>query len=76
MCQQPVPCGQIDDTTAAKPAADPPRHLPGFVQLFPRQAPRVTHGARQPVEQPVARKAIEIVAGEPSLRRDRERHGS
>ena len=74
MCQKPVPRGEIDDAATSKPAADAPRHLPSFVELFPRQAARMTRGARDAVEQPITRKSLEVVVGEPSLRGNGERH--
>ena len=59
MRQKTVPCGQIDDAAAPEPAADPPRHLPGFVELFPRQAARMTRDARHTVEQTIAGESLE-----------------
>jgi hypothetical protein len=64
-----VTAAEIDDPTAAKQAADAPGHLPGFIQLLPRQTPRMTHGARQPMEQRATREPVEIVIRQPTAGR-------
>ena len=74
--EQTVPASEVDDTAAAKVAADALRHLPGFVQLFTRQAARMAGGAGDAVKQRAAGKAIEVAIGEAGARRRRKRRGA
>ena len=75
MRQQAMAGGQIDDAPAAEHPAHAPGHLPSFVQLFSRQARRVTHGARDAVEERLVRKTIDVPIGQASAGRVGE-HGS
>jgi hypothetical protein len=72
--EQAVSGGQIDHAPAAKDTSNAPRHLPRLVEFLARQTARVTHRARDPIEQRVARKAIEIAIGEAPFGGNRECH--
>ena len=75
MREQPMSGGQIDDAAAAENATNAPRHLPRLVQLLARQAAGMTHRVREPVEERVARKALQVAVGEADFRRHGECHG-
>ena len=74
MCEQAMSGAKIDDAAAAKHPPDASRHLPGFVQFFPRQAARMTHGARDAIKQRFTGKPFDVVIGQPAFRRMRKRH--
>ena len=76
MSQQPVASRDVNDATAAKETPDSPRGLPCFEELFSWQAPCVAHGAGEPMKERVVREAAEIVVGQSSAGRERERHAS
>ena len=59
--------GEVDDATAAEETPDAPGHFPGFVEFLAREAAGMTDGARNPVEQGVAGKPIEIAVCEASF---------
>jgi hypothetical protein len=71
--EQPVAAGEIDDPAAAEPAASAARHLPGLVELLPRQAARFANGPADPIEERVRREPTEIVHRQAVLRAVRER---
>lgn len=66
MGEQSVSAAEIDDASSPKEPAHPPRHLPGFIQFFARQTPRVAHGTGEAMKEPVARKATEVPIGQSS----------
>jgi len=78
--EQAMARGQVDDSTAAKVAAHPPRHLPGLEELLSRQAFRLTDGARQPSEERATweelhcavRQAISRGTAKPSAKAERD----
>ena len=74
MSKQPVTTGDVDDAAPAQETPDSPRSLPRLEELLARQAPRTAHSAGEAIEERVVRKAAEIVVGESSARRKRERH--
>ena len=76
MRKQPMAAGDVYHTAAAKQTPDSPRGLPRLEQFLARQASCVTHGTRQPMKERVVREAGEIVVGQSSARRKRERHAS
>ncbi len=60
---------EIDDASAAKNAARATRDLPGLVELLARQTAGMAHGARDAVEERLAREASQIVIRQPGARR-------
>ncbi len=72
MGEQSVSAAQVDDAAAAKEPPDASRDFPRLVQLFARQASRVTDRPRYAIEQRVGRKAIEVSIGQTSVGRSRE----
>ena len=69
MGEEAVAAAEIDDAASTEETPHAPRHFPRFVQLLAWQTPGVTDGSRQPAEQRVVGKAIEIAFGEPSFGR-------
>ena len=63
-----MPGGEIDDTSAAKDAADATRRLPRFVEFLAREAARMTHRAGEAIEQGRTRKPRQIAIGKAPLR--------
>jgi hypothetical protein len=72
--KKPVPTGDVDDAAPAQETPDTPRSLPRLEELLARQAPRMAHSAGEAIEECIVREAAEIVVGESSARRKRERH--
>jgi hypothetical protein len=68
-----MPRTEINDAAAAKPAPDPSRHLPGFVEFFPRQALRRTDRASEAIKQGATGKSIQVMARQTLLRGDGKR---
>ena len=50
MREHPVTAGDVHDPSAPEQPPHAAAHLPRFVQLFPRQAPGMTHGPRDAIE--------------------------
>jgi hypothetical protein len=69
MGEQSVAAANVDDASAAKEPPDAAGDFPRFVQLFARQASRVTDGPRYAIEQRVSRKAIEVSVRQTSVGR-------
>ena len=65
MCKHAVSARKVDHATATEEAPYASSCLPGFVQLLARQAARITHHAREPIEERVAREPPKIVRREP-----------
>lgn len=76
MREQPMTTGDVYDAAPAKETPDSPRRLPCFEQFLSRQAAGMAHGTSQPMKQRVVREATEVVVGQSSARRERERHPS
>jgi len=66
--EEAMPGGQIDDAAAAEETADATRDLPGFVELFAREAAGGADDASDTIEQCAAREPPRIACGETSLR--------
>ncbi len=67
--QQAMTSPEIHYTTAAKKPPGPPRNLPGLVQLLARETSGSADGSRDPVKQGLFGKTLQIVNGQPRLRR-------
>ena len=59
--EQAVSGGQVDDASAAEEPPRPACDLPGFVELFARQAARGADGAADAIEQGCGGKPLEVV---------------
>lgn len=63
-----MPRAEVNDAATAKQPADTTGDFPCFVEFLARQAPGVTHGAANSIEQGLPGEAAEIVIGEAFLR--------
>ena len=67
-----MPAAEIDHTAAPEASPDTSCDFPRFEQFLSRQAARSTDGSGDPVQERGVREALEIVVGEPRLRRGRK----
>jgi len=74
MREQAMSAGDIDNPAAATAAPNPPCHFPGLEQFFAWQASDAADDAANPVEQPVAREATNIMVCESAFRAVGEAH--
>ena len=72
--QQSVSAPDIDHAPAAADPARPTAHLPGFVQLLPRDAAGRANDSAQPFEQSVSGEPAQIVVRQTIAGSRRERH--
>src|SRR5262245_52408886 len=73
MREQAVRGADVDDAAAAKETSDAAAHFPGFVELLAGQTSGAADRPREPVEQCVAGRPIEIASGRAAARRERKK---